>query len=151
MNKEGGFRSLRVYQLSHQLGVKIHKMTLGLPKFEVYEEGSQIRRCSKRVSASIVEGYALRKYKAEYLHYLFRAYGSAEENVEHFDYLWDTGSLTDESAYRALREECLDLNRQLFRFIQGVEREHDRPYSLNENPGSYHADKPDDSDSPLES
>ena len=151
MNKEGGFRSLRVYQLSHQLGVKIHKMTLGLPKFEVYEEGSQIRRCSKRVSASIVEGYALRKYKAEYLHYLFRAYGSAEENVEHLDYLWETGSLTDESAYRTLREECLDLNRQLFRFIQGVEREHDRPYSLNENPGAYHTDKPDDSDSPLES
>jgi len=145
MNKEGGFRSLRVYQLSHQLGVKIHKVTLGLPNFEVYEEGSQIRRCTKRVSASIVEGYALRKYKAEYLHYLFRAYGSAEETVEHLDYLRETGSLTDESAYRALREECLDLNRQLFRFIQGVEREHNQPYSLKEHPKAYHVGEPDDS------
>ena len=149
MSEEGRFRSLRVYQLSHRLGVQIHQVTLGLPKFEVYEEGSQIRRSTKRVSASIVEGYALRRYKAEYLHYLFRAYGSAEETVEHLDYLWETKSLTDESAYRALREECIDLNRQLFRFIQGVEREHDQPYSLKESAGSYQAGEPGDPDSPL--
>ncbi|NQU12231.1 four helix bundle protein [bacterium] len=141
---EGGYRSLRVYRLSHELGIKIHRMTLGLPKFELYEEGSQIRRSSKRVSASIVEGYALRRYKAEYLHYLYRAYGSAEETVEHLDYLRKTDSFTDESLYHALRAECLELNRQLFRFIQGVDREHDTPYSLKESPADYANDDPDD-------
>ena len=112
-------------------------MTLSLPKFELFEEGSQIRRSSKRVSASIVEGYALRKYKGEYLRYLYRAYGSAEETVEHLDYLWETRSVTDELAFNSLRDHCLNLNRQLFRFIQGVERQHETPYSLRESPTDY--------------
>ena len=133
----GGFRSLRIYQLSHELATKIHAMTLSLPKFELFEEGSQIRRSSKRVSASIVEGYALRKYKGEYLHYLYRAYGSAEETVEHLDYLWETRSVTDEDAFRSVRDDCLNLNRQLFRFIQGVERGHGTPYSLKEPSAEY--------------
>ena len=124
-----GFRSLRVYQVSHELAVKSHAMTLPLPKIELFEEGSQIRRSAKRVSASIVEGYALRKYKREYLHYLYRAYGSAEETVEHLDLLWETKSLTDEPMYWELREEYLGLNRQLFRFIQGVQRNHEAPNS----------------------
>lgn len=134
---EGGFRSLRIYQMSHELAVRIHKMTLSLPKFELYEEGSQIRRSSKRVSSSIVEGYALRKYKAEYLHYLYRAYGSAEETVEHLDYLWETGSLTDERLFRGLRDDYLKLNPQLFRFIQGVERDHGMPDSFQEKSAEY--------------
>lgn len=50
MTKNSGFRSLRIYQLSHELAVRIHKMTLLLPKFEVFEEASQIRRSSKRIT-----------------------------------------------------------------------------------------------------
>ncbi|MEX1138429.1 MAG: four helix bundle protein [Bacteroidota bacterium] len=38
-------------------------MSLTLPSFERYEEGSQIRRPSKSISSNIVEGFALRKYK----------------------------------------------------------------------------------------
>jgi four helix bundle protein len=134
---EGGYRSLRVYRQSHELAVRIHSMTLGLPKLEAFEEGSQVRRSSKRISASIVEGYGLRVYKAEYLHYLYRAYGSAEETVEHLDYLWETGSLTDEATYRGLRQACVELNRQLFRFIQSALQQHDTPISLREEPAEY--------------
>lgn len=134
----GGFRELDIYKLAHELGVKIHKMTLSLPKFEMFEEASQIRRSSKRVSASIVEGYALRKYKAEFLHYLYRGYGSAEETIEHLDYIWDTGSLTDKTLYYELRNLNLAINRKLFAFIQGVEREHNLPYAFQEDAGEYH-------------
>jgi hypothetical protein len=38
--------------------------------------------------------------------------------------LFDTGSLTNESAYRALRERLDLLGRKLNVFIEGVEREH---------------------------
>ncbi len=48
----GGYHNLEVYTLSHALAVRIHKASLSLPKFELYEEGAQIRRSSKRVSAS---------------------------------------------------------------------------------------------------
>ncbi len=43
--------------------VDIHKMTLTkLPAFELYEEGSQIRRSIKSVKSNIAEGYGRRRY-----------------------------------------------------------------------------------------
>jgi four helix bundle protein len=42
-------------------------MTLTLLKFEIYEEGSQIRRSSKSVKSTIVEGYGRRNYKSDTL------------------------------------------------------------------------------------
>lgn len=53
-----GYRKLEVYVLAHELAVKVHQMTMSLPKFELHEEGSQIRRSAKSVSANIVEGYS---------------------------------------------------------------------------------------------
>jgi hypothetical protein len=61
---------LDVYRIAHALGLRVHALSLKLPKHELYEEGSQARRSSKSVSSQIVEGHALRQYKAEYLHYL---------------------------------------------------------------------------------
>lgn len=83
---EKGHKKLEVYQLSHKLAVSIHKISLELPAFERFEEGSQIRRSSKSISSNIVEGFALRRYKYEFLYYLFRSYGSAEETIEHLEY-----------------------------------------------------------------
>ncbi|MES0350947.1 MAG: four helix bundle protein [Desulfobacteria bacterium] len=40
------YKDLEVYSLSYDLAVKVHKMSLKLPKYETYEEGSQIRRSS---------------------------------------------------------------------------------------------------------
>ena len=87
-----GYKKLKVYGLSHDLAVRVHKMTVKLPKFEIMEEGSQIRRSSKSVSSNIVEGYALRRYKQEYIHYLSRALASSLETVEHLDFLFETES-----------------------------------------------------------
>ena len=64
------YKDLEIYQISHQLGVDIHKFTLRLPKFEIYETGSQLRRASKSVSVNIVEGYCRRRYKAEFIRFL---------------------------------------------------------------------------------
>lgn len=113
----GGYKKLEIYNLAHSLGVAVHEMTLKLPKIETYEEGSQIRRSAKSVSTNIVEGFALRKYKNEYLHYLYRAYGSSEETVEHLQFLFDTKSLTDENLFARLSSEYRKLNGMLFCFI----------------------------------
>ena len=146
---DGGFRRLRVYQVAHDLGLRVHAMSLGLPKFEMYEEGSQIRRSSKRISASIVEGYAMRKYKGQYLFYLYRAYGSAEETLEHLEYLYGTGSLRDKDLYEELLATNQELNRQLFRFIQGVERDHRDTFTVSEEEAEYVTPpEPDDDPEP---
>ena len=52
-----GYQDLEIYQQSKRLAVEIHKISLQLPKFELYEEGSQIRRSSKAVASAIVKGY----------------------------------------------------------------------------------------------
>ncbi|ODS34547.1 MAG: ribosomal protein [Candidatus Scalindua rubra] len=123
IDKEG-HKKLKIWQLSHKLGIKVHKMSLALPKFEMFEEGSQVRRSSKSVSSNITEGYALRRYKAEYIHYLFRAYASSMETVEHLEYLYETNSLKDKSAFDEMINEYSELNKMLFSFIESVEKMH---------------------------
>ncbi len=127
-----GHRQLKIYQAAHELAVEIHKMSMNLPRFEMYEEGSQIRRSSKSVPANIVEGYALRKYKAEYLHYLYRAYASSEETIEHLELLQETGSLSDGRLFSALKGKYDEMNKMIFCFIRAVEKEHGSPLYLKE-------------------
>ncbi len=51
------YRNLEVWQLARETVVTIHDMTLTkLPKFEAFEEASQIRRAIKSVKSNIVEG-----------------------------------------------------------------------------------------------
>lgn len=37
-----GYKRLKIYQKGHELGVKMHKIALKLPRFEMFEEGDQI-------------------------------------------------------------------------------------------------------------
>jgi len=125
-----GYKRLAVYWLAHDLAVRIHTMTLILPFLERFEESPQIRRSSKRVAASIVEGYGLRKYKDDFLRYLHRALASAEETREHLSMLHDTGSLGDRNDYASLDNSCRRLCASLALFIKGVERDHSKPFYL---------------------
>ena len=115
---------LEVYCIAHALALRVHALTMKMPKHELYEEGSQARRSSKSVSSQLVEGHALRQYKAEYLHYLARAYGSAEETIEHLQYLLESGSAnrTDEDC-RSLLQEYAVLCRKVFNYMHSVEKE----------------------------
>ncbi len=64
------YKKLTIWQKARELVIDIHKMTLrNLPKFELYEEGSQIRRSIKSVKSNIVEGYGRRRYKQEFIHF----------------------------------------------------------------------------------
>ena len=57
-------RNLDVYKIAHGLGLDCHRLSMQLPRHELYETGSQIRRASKSISANVVEGYGRRRYKA---------------------------------------------------------------------------------------
>ena len=56
------YRDLDIYKIAFELCITVHKLSLQLPTFELYEQGSQIRRSSKGVKDAIVEGYGRRKY-----------------------------------------------------------------------------------------
>jgi hypothetical protein len=49
------YKDLEVWQIARELSIEIHKMTLSLPKFNMYKEGSQIRRSSKSIRSNIVK------------------------------------------------------------------------------------------------
>lgn len=120
-----GYKKLKIYRLAHDLAIRVHRMTMNLPKFEMFEEGNQIRRSSKSVSSNIVEGYALRRYKQEYIHYLMRALGSSLETVEHLEFLGETDSLSDRTLYKSLYDEYGQLNSMPYSFIESVTSQHD--------------------------
>ena len=80
-------RDLEIYQLSYELAMKIHRMSLTLPKYELYEEGSQIRKSSKGVSSTIVEGYGRRKYKNDFVRFLVYAQASCDETEVHLEFI----------------------------------------------------------------
>ena len=64
------YKKLEIWQLARQLVIDIHEMTLHkLPKFEMYEEGKQIRKSIKSVKSTIVEGYGRRRYEQEFIRF----------------------------------------------------------------------------------
>jgi four helix bundle protein len=121
MSKITNYKDLEVYRLAHNLAVEVHKMTLTeLPKYEQYEEASQLRRSTKSISCNLVEGFGRRRYKAEYLRFLVFSHASCDETIEHLALLRDTLSLHEDRANYFLGKYDL-LGRKLSRFIQGVQ------------------------------
>ena len=118
-------RDLEIWNLARQVAIAVHRMTLeNLPKFEVYEEASQIRRSAKSISANIVEGYWRRRYKQEFIRFLVFAHASCDETIDHLEMLFETKSLTNEVVYRDLSTQLDLLGRKLNVFIDSVERCH---------------------------
>jgi four helix bundle protein len=115
------YRELEIFKESKRLAVEVHKMTMQLPKYEWYEEGSQIRRASKSVCALIVEGYGRRRYKADYVKYLVLSLAECDEVLLHLDFLFETQSLTEADLFSRLREQYDLLSRRINKFVQWVE------------------------------
>ncbi|MES1217545.1 MAG: four helix bundle protein [Bacteroidota bacterium] len=115
------YRELDVYKESKRLAVAIHKMSMALPKFELYEEGSQIRRSSKSVTSMIVEGYGRRRYKADFIKYLIYSQSECDETIVHLDFLFETESLKNAETYGTLKQEYEVLSKKINKFIQWVE------------------------------
>ena len=115
------YRDLDIYNDSKKLAIEVHRMTLTLPKFELFEEGSQIRRSSKSVTAMIVEGYGRNRYKADFIKYLVYAQSECDETIVHLDFLFETGSLKDKNNYEDLRSRYDLLSKRINKFIQWVE------------------------------
>ena len=119
------YKKLKIWQLARELVIDIHKMTLTtLPKFEMFEEGSQIRKSSKSVKSTIVEGYGRRRYKQEFIRFLNYAIASNDETIDHLETLFETESLTNKELYDSLHGRLEVLGKKFNNMIRSVEREH---------------------------
>jgi len=119
------YKKLKIWQLAKELSVEIHKMTMKLPKFELYETGSQIRRSSKSIRSNIVEGYGRRRYTLDFIRFLVYAHSSVDETRDHLETLFETGSLTDKKSFKRISDKLDQTGKMIYRYIQSVENRND--------------------------
>ena len=120
-----GYKKLRIWEQARELVIEIHRMTLNmLPKYEMYEEGSQIRRSMKSVKSNIVEGYGRRRHKTEYIRFLDFSYASALETIDHLETLFETETLKDAALFESLHDRLTQLSKSIYLFTRGVETHH---------------------------
>jgi four helix bundle protein len=115
------FRHLEIFKESRRLALIVHKMSLTFPKFELYEEGSQLRRASKAITSLIVEGYGRRRYKADFIRLLIISQAECDEVIVHLDFVFETESFKDKDLYESLREQYDLLSKRINKFIQWVD------------------------------
>ncbi len=76
------FRDLKVWQKSHDLTLKIYRITGQFPSEEKFGIISQLRRTASSILTNIVEGFKRRSTK-EHSHFLNIADSSLEETKYH--------------------------------------------------------------------
>src|SRR5258706_11867183 len=82
------YKKLEIWQIAREVALEVHRMTLSeLPRFELHELGSQIRRSAQSIRSNIVEGYGRRRYKADFVKHLVYAQGSCDETTDHLEAL----------------------------------------------------------------
>jgi four helix bundle protein len=114
------YKDLDVYNLSLNLFYKTHIVSLKLPKYELYELGSQIRRSADSVATNIVEGYGRKRYKQDFIKFLTYSHASNLETYCHLEKLqFLYPSLSDELGL--IKMEYDILGAKLFSFLRYVE------------------------------
>ncbi|MBD0726664.1 four helix bundle protein [Flavobacterium sp. L1I52] len=114
------YKDLDIYNLSLSLFYKIHRVSLQLPKYELYELGSQLRRSSDSVATNIVEGYGRKRYKQDFIKFLTYSHASNLETLCHLEKL---GVLYPEftAEWKELKTDYDILGAKLFSFLKYVE------------------------------
>ncbi len=125
--KVESYRDLEIFELGFELAVEADRVSKMLPKHELYEEGSQLRRAAKSIPANIAEGFGRRRYKQEYIRFIVFALASCDETRVHLDLLYHTGSLAEDT-YQHLTEQYDILGKKINRFLQGIIEHHQEPY-----------------------
>ena len=121
------YKNLEIWKMARELSIDIHKMSLSLPRFEQFEEAQQIRKSSKSVRSTIVEGYGRRYYKAEFVKFIIYALASNSETIDHLEVLYETKSLVDKDTFEDLRTRLEILGRKINNFLQSIQESHQKP------------------------
>jgi four helix bundle protein len=110
------FRSLKVWQKSHQLSLAVYKITQSFPQEEIYGLISQLRRAASSVPANIAEGCGCNGNR-EFARFLEIALRSASETEYHLLLSQDLNYL-NRKAYEELNNQVTETKRMLTRLIQ---------------------------------
>jgi four helix bundle protein len=106
------YRDLDVYHRSLKVLVPLSVVVDKLPRYELMELGSQMRRASKSIPLNIAEGYARRKSDKDFKSFLKTAMGSATEMVVCLE-MCRVLNYADELECDALMKEYDEIGRML--------------------------------------
>jgi four helix bundle protein len=109
------WKGLRVWQESHQLVLRIYKVTAFFPKAEIYGLTDQLKRAAYSIPANIVEGQS-RNTTKDYLSFLYNARGSLEE-VRYFLLLSKDLNFLNEEIYSDLENRYSLVSKMLNKLI----------------------------------
>ncbi len=114
------YRDLEIYKKGLALFLETHKMSLRLPKYELYELGSQLRRSFDSVITNIVEGYGRKRYQADFIRFLVYSHSSNLETINHLEKIIALYPEHFEDGSKLIREYDV-LGAQIFKFLLFVE------------------------------
>lgn len=95
------YKDLDIFKLAFDLFIKSHQFSMKLPKYEIYELGSQLRCSADSVVTNIAEGYGRRRYKNDFIKFLIHSHASNDETIVHL--------LKIQTLYSELSVEARDL------------------------------------------
>jgi len=113
------YRDLNIYNDAFDLAIKMHQLSLRMPKYEIYELGSQIRRSSQSIRSNIIEGYGRKIYKNEFIKFLTYVYASCLETQSHIEMINNLYNLDEDKDFF---KKFDDLGKQIFAFIEYVRK-----------------------------
>ncbi len=123
------YKDLEIYKMAYNLAIDVHKMSLTLPKYELYEQGSQIRRSSKSIKDTIVEGYGRKRYKDDFIRFLTYSQGSCDETISQLNMISDIHF--SEQPLTNLINEYDILGKKINKFIQYVQENWNKDQTRN--------------------
>ncbi len=115
MSAAQSFEDLLVWQKSHQLVLRVYKMTSTFPKAEIFGLCSQMRRAAVSVPANIAEAFK-RRSRPDKARVMNIAQGSLEELGYYFLLVKELG-YTDTTTER---EKTDEVARMLYSYIASV-------------------------------
>ena len=113
------YKDLDIYNLAFEYAIEVHQASLKMPSFELYEQGSQVRRSSKSIKDNIIEGYGRRRYKQDFIKFLTYSHASLLEcigQLEAIKELYDIPEVPD------LIQKYDNLGAKIFAFTLYVEK-----------------------------
>ena len=107
------YEDLDVYHKSYNSALRVHVMTKGFPKEEMFGISGQIKRAALSIPLNIAEGYGKRASAAEFKRFLAMSKGSCNEVLVLLQFSKDLGYI-DENSCNALKAVYDEIGRMLY-------------------------------------
>lgn len=114
------FRKLQVWEKSHQLTLRIYKITESFPTTEMYGLTNQMRRSSASIPTNIAEGCG-RDYQGELARFIRIAIGSASELQYQLILAHDLEYISS-TLFTELESATTEVKRMLTSFLRRVDK-----------------------------